>query len=605
MPEMGRPYPQKTAGNGPNRTGQLIGRWVPRVAATSQRLLRSVVCLLLAGAGCARVDRSDAPAASDAPGRGGALVASVRSDAPTYNRFVSAAAATDLVSLLTQARLVRVDRASDGVEPWLAKDWTLSSDNLTYTVTLRDNILFSDGQPFTADDVVFSFRAAYDPKVNSPLATAVVVDGKPLVVSKVDSRTVTIAFPSPFAPGLRVLDSLPIVARHKLEADLDAGRFRDALSPARPLADVVGLGPFVIKEHVPGQRMVFARNPHYFRRDAAGTQLPYLDSLTLLVIPDQNTEALQMESGGIDLMSNGDIRSQDHAAFRRLADQKRLVLTEVGVGLDPDFLSFNLGAAKPGRARPAWLERREFRQAISCGVDRQAIVDSVYLGAAVPVHGAVTPGNRRWFADAEPLCPAVDRDRARQLLAAAGLRDRDGDGTLDDASGRPARFSIITHGGHVRERVVSVLQEHLRQIGLTVDVVALDPQSIVARWEARDFDAIYFGFQASSTDPSLNGDFWFSRGAFHFWNPRQPSPATPWERRIDDLMRKQSAEQELDLRQQAFAEVQKIMAQELPSLYFVAPRVTVATSPRVQNIAPALQIPQLLWSADTLMSSAR
>ena len=267
--------------------------------------------------------------------------------------------------------------------------------------------------------MVFSFKAAYEPSVNSPLATALVVDGKPLAVAKVDARTVTIRFPAPFAPGLRVLDSLPIISRQKFEADLNGGTFRDALSPARPLADVVGLGPFMLKEHVAGQRLVFARNPHYFRRDAAGVQLPYLDSLTLLVIPDQNTEALQLEAGGIDLMSNGDIRPQDHAAFRRLAEQKRLVLTEVGVGLDPDFLSFNLGPARAARPRAAWLGRREFRQALSCGVDRQAIVDTVYLGAAVPVHGPVTPGNKRWFTGRRA---GVSDGRSREGATASGVR---------------------------------------------------------------------------------------------------------------------------------------------------------------------------------------
>jgi peptide/nickel transport system substrate-binding protein len=575
------------------------------VASARQNLLRTALLVITAAAACGRSDAPPARSAAGEPGRGGALVASVRSDASTYNRHAAALAATDLVSLLTQARLVRVNRATDELEPWLAEAWRLEADNLTYTVTLRDGVAFSDGQPLTADDVVFSFKAAYDPSVNSPLATALVVDGQPLAVARVDARTVTIKFPAPFAPGLRVLDSLPIISRHKFEADLNAGTFRDALSPSRPLTDIVGLGPFILKEHAAGQRMVFARNPHYFRRDAAGVQLPYLDSLTLLVIPDQNTEALQLEAGGIDLMSNGDIRPQDHAAFRRLAEQKRLVLTEVGVGLDPDFLSFNLGPARAGRARAAWLARREFRQAISCGVDRQAIVDAVYLGAAVPVHGPVTPGNKRWFAAAAPACPTVDRERARQLLSAAGLTDRDGNGTLEDTHNQPARFAIITQTGHLRERVVSVLQEQLRQLGLAVDVVALDVRGIVSRWEAKDFDAIYFGFQASSTDPALNGDFWFSRGAFHFWNPRQSSPATAWERQVDELMREQAAAPDLDRRQRAFAGVQKIMAEELPSLYFVAPRVTVATSPRVQHLTAALQVPQLLWSADTLASTAR
>ena len=198
----------------------------------------------------------------------------------------------------------------------------------------------------TSADVLFSFRAAYDPRVASPLASALAVHGKPLDVTAPDARTVVVRFPEPFAPGLRLLDSLPIVPRHKLEAALDAGQFQTAWVPSKPLTDVVGLGPFTLAEHVAGQRLVFARNPHYFRRDAGGVQLPYLDRLTLAVVPDQNTEALRLEASEIDLMSNGDIRPQDYAAFKRLADEGRLRMIEVSVALDPDFLSFNLRPAR-------------------------------------------------------------------------------------------------------------------------------------------------------------------------------------------------------------------------------------------------------------------
>ena len=104
----------------------------------------------------------------------------------------------------------------------------------------------------------------------------------------------------------------------------------------------------------------------------------------------------------------------------------------------------------------------------------------------------------------------------------------------------------------------------------------------------------------SSRDPALNPDFWTSAGPFHFWNPGQPKPATPWEARIDALMHEQAIASDLAGRQRAFADVQRILAEELPSIYFVAPRVMVATSPRVAGAAPALQIPHLLWNADSL-----
>ncbi len=369
-----------------------------------------------------------------------------------------------------------------------------------------------------------------------------------------------------------------------------------------PVTDVVGLGPFQLIEHVAGQRLVFARNPRYFRRDAAGVQLPYLDRLTLVIVPDQNTEALRLEAAESDLMSNGDIRPQDYAAFKRLADQGRLRLIEVSAALDADFLSFNLRPTRLAGGRAPWASR-EFRQALSCGIDREAIVNTVYLGAAAPLFGPVTSGNRRWYSPATPVCaaPTGDRERARQLLAAAGLTDRNGDGMLEDAAGVAVRFSILTHANHLRERVTSVVQDQLRRLGIAVDIVPLDPKGLQQRWIAGDYDAIYFGLQSSSTDP--DPDFWLSSGPYRFWNPAQATPATDWERRIDELMRLQASAPSFDDRRRAFAEVQRIFGEELPSIYFVASRVMLATSPRVLNPTPAPLVPHLLWSADTLAAA--
>ena len=539
------------------------------------------------------------PTSTAAPvARGGELIASLRSDPSSYDRFVAGTAATDLVTLLTQARLVRVNRATDELEPWLAETWTTAPDGRTWTLTLR-HAAFSDGVPFTSDDVLFSFEAVYDSRVNSVLKKSLEVGGKPLTVSAPGPATVVIEFPAPFAPGLRLLDNLPILPRHKLGAALAAGTLADEWTPARPLDTVAGLGPFVLTEHVSGQRLVFARNPHYFRRDARGTPLPYLDKLTVLIVGDQNAEALRLQAGEIDLMSSGELRPQDHAAFKQLEAAGRIRMYPVGVSLDPDVLWFNLGPGGVASAGRALLAHKEFRQAISLGVDRQAIADGVYLGAAVPIFGPITPGNAKWYAaSASPA--AHDVARARALLAGLGLRDRNGDGMLETPEGGPAGFSMLTHAGHIRGRTASALQEQLRQLGLKVDLVALDPPGIVTRFGSGDYDSIYFATQASSTDPALNLDFWLSSGDSHLWNPGQRTPAAEWEKRIDALMGEQSQEPDLARRQRAFAEVQRILGEELPAIYFVASRVSIATTTRVLDPTPALQLPQLLWSADTL-----
>ena len=167
------------------------------------------------------------------------------------------------------------------------------------------------------------------------------------------------------------------------------------------------------------------------------------------------------------------------------------------------------------KAKP-YLGRAEFRQAISYGVDREAIVKTVFLGAAEPVHGPITPGNATWYSPAAPTFP-YDPAKARTLLAGIGLTDRNGDGMLDDGKGRPVRFSIITQGGHIRERTATMIQEQLRQLGIGVDIVALDPPSIFGRFGG-DYESIYYGFQAGAMDPAMNLDMWMSGGPGHVWN---------------------------------------------------------------------------------------
>ena len=163
-------------------------------------------------------------------------------------------------------------------------------------------------------------------------------------------------------------------------------------------------------------------------------------------------------------------------------------------------------------------------------------------------------------------------------------------------TGTRHRFTGLT----ARERAAAVLQEDLRQVGILVDVVPLEFGALIDRITRSDYDAAYFGFVASDTDPAVNLDFWLSSAAFHVWNPSQAVAATAWERQIDELMRQQIAAKDPIERKRLFDEVQSILARYVPVIYFAAPRVFIAASTRVAGVKPALLEPHLLWSADEL-----
>jgi peptide/nickel transport system substrate-binding protein len=572
----------------------------------SRRSAWSRVCAALLLASALTACRA-APSSSDrgtgsrpSVARGGELLVSVRSEPASFNRHASRDSTTYLVMLLTQARLVRVNQATQAVEPMLAESWTTSADNVRIDVKLRDGITFSDGMPFTAQDVVFSFDAAYDPKNGSVLGDTISAGGKALKVEATGEHAVAITFPAPFAPGMRILDALPILPRHKLEGALKAGTLRKAWGLQTPITDIVGLGPFVISDYQPGQRLIFARNPRYFEKAPDGTQLPYLDRLVVDVIPDQSAELLRLESGQLDMMTS-EISPDAYAPLKRAAEAGRVKLLDLGVSRNADGLWVNLKpGAFAGDPRAAWLQRDELRRAISMAVDRQAFADTVFLGAGVPVYGAETPANKLWYWTGTPQTPH-DPAGAKQLLATIGLTDRNGDGTLEDAAGRPAQFTLITQKGRASlERAATVIREEMKKVGVVVDVVTLDSSQVVQRFLAGQYDAVYYNATKTDLDPGTNQDFWLSSGSAHPWNVEQKTPATDWERRIDELMVRQIASHDEAERKRLYDEVQKIFCDHLPIVFFVAPRVYAAASARVLNVTPSDARPQLLWRPEVV-----
>ena len=581
----------------------------PRNGQRCKLLNNKALAIVLSGGlglGSLGCSGDGASLAGDAFGRsawGGGLVSSIRSEPRTFNRLVARDSSSGLIAELTHAPLVRINKVDDRVEPWLAESWVRLAGGLSYEITLRPNVRFSDGTPFTSADVLFSFAAVYDDAVVSPLADALRVGGKPLTVVAKDDLTVEVRFPESFSPGIRILSQLPILPKHRLEDALAAGTLAEAWGVTTPPEDMTGLGPFVLADYRPGQRLVFGRNLHYWRLSRDREQLPRLDRLTLEIVPDQDAEMLRFEAGEIDFTQT-EVRAEDYASLRHAAEEGRMQLIDLGVALDADFLFFNLRPeAMADDPRRHWLQADEFRRAVSQAVDREVFADTVYLGLGEPVHGPVTISNQRWH---NPNVDRYDFDlaAARTRLAGVGLTDRDNDGWLESADGTPAQFTLLTQRGHsVRERAAAVVAQDLRRLGLIVDVVSLEFGALIDRVSRMDFDAAYLGFRASDTDPASNLDLWLSGSAFHFWNPNQPAPATVWEARIDELMMAQVATADDAQRKRLFDEVQEVFAEYVPAIYFAAPRVIIATSPRVVNANPALLEPYMLWNADTLAGS--
>jgi len=393
-----------------------------------------------------------------------------------------------------------------------------------------------------------------------------------------------------------------MLPRHKLQTAVAAGEFGAAWNTKTPPADVVGTGPFVLREYQPGQRVVLDRNPHYWRTAPDGAALPYLDRIVLEIVPDQNAELLRLQSGATDLTQDA-LRPEDYVSMRRLQERGVVKLVELGVA-EADALWFCLKPEVKGKdPRFAFVQRKEFRQAISHAVDREAFAQTVFLGEAVPVWGPVPPGNRQWFSPNLPRYP-FDVTRAKALLKEIGLEDRNGNGIVEDAAGTEARFSLITQRGlGWSERGTTVLREAVAAVGIAFDVAPLEYGAMIERMLACNYDAIFMRPLTTDMDPAGNLDFWLSSGSAHYWNLQQATPATDWERQLDALTSEQAATLDQERRHAIFNDAQRLLAENLPAIHFAAPRTYGAHSARLVGVVPGVQRPPILWNADSLSVS--
>jgi peptide/nickel transport system substrate-binding protein len=534
---------------------------------------------------------------------GGRLVASLRADPKTLNPVTAVDLPSKEVIRLLFADLIHINLYTQRSEAALAKSWKVSPDGRRYTLELRRNILFSDGSPFDADDVVFSFKVYLDENVHSPQRDLLKVGGKPIQVRKIDSHRVVFELPEPYAAAERIFDGVRILPRHLLQQAYETGKISQVWNLATNPKDIAGLGPFRIKQYIAGQQIVLERNPFYWKADAKRNRLPYLDELAFIIVPTQDAEIIRFQAGDLDILDN--ISAEDYGLLEKEQEARRYRLFGLGAGFQYEFLFFNLndlsGKQLPEISRKQqWFRREEFRQAISSAIDREAIARLVYHGRATPLWGQVTPGNYRWINSSIPH-PAKSLERAAALLSSAGFKRRH-DGRLIDSQGKPVEFSILTSPSNMqRTRMATIIQDDLNQLGMSVQLVPLEFGSILARVsDSFDYEASVLGLASGDADPNPEIGIWTSGGSTHLWAKSEPRPLPEWQAEIDRLMQQQTTLLDYRKRKQAYDRVQQLISQYNPVICLVSPNVLAGVKDSVGGVHPALMRPHLLWNAEQL-----
>jgi peptide/nickel transport system substrate-binding protein len=513
--------------------------------------------------------------------RGGELRFAIASDPKTLDPHLVADNVSQTIQYLTGGVLVRLNRLTQKPEPALAWSWQILERGRAIEFHLRENVLFSDGTPFTADDVAYSVRRFLDPALQSPLADIFRPGGGDMTVSVRSKYVVLVRMPA-IVPGLAELwDQAPIVS---------------SKSPKKLGAS---LGSFYIAEYKPGASLMLKRNPNYWRHDALGQPMPYLDSIRLDILANHDMELLRFRRGELHLLD-----TLDPESFERLATQMKGVARDSGPGLDSEQFWFNQVAAAPiPEYKKAWFRSTAFRQAISEVINRNDLCRLVFHGRAQPAIGPISRANKIWF-NAKLTPPVHSPDAAIAGLRKAGFSLNNG--TLVGPAGHTVEFSVITNSGNqARERMAALIQQDLLKIGIKLNIVPLDFKSLIERiTRTYQYEACLLGLN-QDMDANAQIHVWLSSGPSHQWNPSQKTPATPWEAEIDRLMREQASTTDLQRRKAAFDRVQEIVVEQQPFIYLLTKDVLSAVSPRVINANPVALHPRTFWNIDELRISDR
>jgi peptide/nickel transport system substrate-binding protein len=501
----------------------------------------------------------------------------LRSEPKTFEPALVADDSSETIRYLTGGVLLRVNRLTQHPEAELALAWKVSRGGKTITFQLRRNLRFSDGTPFGPEDVKFTMDTLMDPSLHSPTGDAFRSGQSRVNTTVLPDGRVSITFPSPVAGLEKLFDQVAISS---------------AVSPKKSGAV---LGPFYVAEYKAGAYVYLKRNPNYWKHDERGQQLPYLDAVRLEIQPNRDTEALRFSRNEIHL-----INAMDADYFDKLSRTGPGKVHDAGPSLDSEQIWFNQVAASPIPAyKLEWFRSRNFRRAVSMAINRNDLCALLYAGHAIPARGPVSPANRFWFNTELPavqFAPAA----ALSLLQTDGFQLRDG--VLHDGGGHKVEFSLITNAGNrSRERIAGMIQSDLRAIGIAVNVVTLDFPSLIQRIsETFDYEAALLGMTNVELDPNSQMNVWLSSADEHQWNPRQKTPATPWEAEIDRLMRAQASTLDDNLRKKYFDRVQQIVADQAPFIYLVNKNALVGVSPALQGVIPVAARPQTYWNVERI-----
>jgi len=511
-----------------------------------------LLLLVLFFVGCSRREEAvtPTPAVAATPVNGDTILQGSIGDATTFLPVLASDSASSEVNELVYNGLVRYDKNLQ-YQGELAESWEISADNLVITFHLRKGVKWHDGAPFTAEDVLFTYQTYIDPKVPTAYAENYRQVDK---VEIVDPLTLRVSYKKPLAQAL-ISWGVSIMPKHLL-AGKEITRSPLASAP-------VGTGPYRFVEWKRGEKIVLAANPDYFEGR------PHIDRVVFRIIPDESTMFLELKAGGIDMMGLTPLqyaRQTDSADFAKAFGKYRYPAFAY------TYLGYNLN-------RPLFQDKR-VRQALAHAIDKREIIDGVLLGLGQEATGPYKPGT--WPHNAKVRRYDYDPVKARELLAAAGWKDSNGDGIVEK-DGKPFAFTIVTNQGNdQRSKAGEIIQRRFREVGVDVKLRVIEWASFLKEFiNPGNFDATILGWTIPIDPDGYN--VWHSSktrpGELNFIGFRNEE--------VDALLEKGRRTLDQSARKASYDRIQEILADEQPYTFLYVPDALPVVASRFRGIEPA------------------
>ena len=523
---------------------------------------------------------------------GGEMVISTIGEGPkTFNPCNTKDATSSSMAGLLYDGLLTTDPLTGEVVPLLAKSFTINKND--YVINLRKGIVWTDGKPITADDVIYTYEdIVFKGLGNTASRDAMTIRGKLPKLEKIDDYTVKFTTHEPFAPFLRQL-TYPIVPKHYFKPYSDKGDsvFNSFLNPDTPPSQIVSNGAFKLKEYVAAQRVVFERNPNYYKINTKNEKLPYLDKLVYLIVGDTNNEILKFEAKEIDVLS---IRGSNVARYRLQEPKSDYRIYNLGPDTGTLFLVINLSDRKGSNGKwnvdpkkQKWFRNRDFRSAIDWAIDRKGMVQNIAQGVAKPLFTAESLNSiyLNKFIKGHPQ----DKQVSNELLDKAGFEYKNG--ILYDKDGNRVEFDLYTNAGAIeRESIGVMIKQDLENLGMKVNFKPVEFNSLVNKLSnTNDWDMCIMGLTGSPLEPHDGKNVWTSNGSLHLFNMgvgKYPKNIYPWEKELDNIFEEGALKLTFKERKPIYDKYQTIIYDQKPIIYLYSSLRITAIRKKFKNIFP-------------------